>query len=226
MKYILILLILGNLGFFAWNYYQPLPPAEVSEPRPLLNTGLTLVREYEEQTDVLAMDARRQCSIVSGFTDVEQAENFIELARSRDLQALLNVAPSTEPAQYRIYLPPTPSREIANLTLDDISDRLLAAEMDIETYLITRGELENAVALGVYEDRGTAEAIQQQVFDLGYTPFIEEILSSDGEIQVWLRPPNSERINEPEWLDLSEEIRNLTRLENLCQTIAQASQFQ
>lgn len=226
MKYILVLLVLANLGFFAWNYTQPLPEAETPAPRPLLNTGLTLVSEYEAETDALALDARRLCSQVSGFDDSQQAESFIELARGRGLEALLQVEPSAEPAQYRLYLPPTPTREIANLTLEDIADRLQAAELSIDTYLITRGELENAVALGVYEDRGTAEAVQTQILGLGYTPFIEEIAASTAEVQVWLRAPNSGRINDAEWLDLSAENGNLTRLENLCQTIAQASQFQ
>ena len=192
MKYILILLLLANLGFFAWNSYQPLPLIEQVAPRPLLNTGLTLVSEFEAETDALAMEARRQCSLVSGFEDSSQAASFVELARGRGLEALLQEEPSTELPQYRLYLPPTPSREIANLTLDDIADRLQAAEMRVDTYLITRGELENAVALGVYEDRGTAESVQSQVLSLGYTPFIEEIAGS----------------------------------ENLCQTIAQATQFQ
>ncbi len=226
MKYILILLVLVNLGFFAWNSYQPLPVAEEASPRPLLNTGLTLVSEFEADTSALAIEARRQCSLVSGFADSQEAESFMELARVSGLEAFLELTPSTEPAQFRLYLPPTPSREIANLTLDDIADRLQAAELSVDTYLITRGDLENAVALGVYEDRGAAEAVQTQVLSLGYTPFIEEIAGPAAAVQVWLRPPNSDRINDAEWLDLSAEIGNLTRLENLCQTIAQASQFQ
>lgn len=226
MKYILILLILANLGFYGWSVYQPLPEAEPEPPRPLLNTGLTLVSEYEANSVDLALEARRQCSIVSGFSDEEQADDFAAAARARDLQAIVRREEITIPPQFRVYLPPTPSREIANLTLEDLSDRLQQAQLNIETYLITRGELENAVALGVYESRAAARLVQSQILELGYTPFIEEILAAEGELQVLLRPPNSERVNDAEWLDLSAEIGNLTRLENLCQTIAQASQFQ
>ena len=138
MKYILILLVLANFGFLAWNYTQPLAAPENPAPRPLLNTGLTLVSEYQAATDALGTEARRQCSLVSGFEDSRQAESFMELARQAGLQALLQIQPGSEPSQYRVYLPPTPSREIANLTLADISDRLQAADLGFDTYLITR----------------------------------------------------------------------------------------
>lgn len=226
MRYIVIVLILANLGFFAWNFTQPLPAEEPPPPRPLLNTGLTLVSEFEAASGDLALDARRQCSVVEGFADMQQAEAFALVARERSLQTLVQQEQSNQPPQYRVYLPPTPAREIANLTLADVSDRLLAAGLAIDTYLITRGELENAVALGVYETRALAQQVQGQVLQLGYTPFVEEIRAPDGQIQVVLRPPNSDRVEDAEWLDLSAENGALSRLEKLCQTIAQASQFQ
>ena len=226
MKYIAIVLLLANLGYFAWNYQQPLSAPVPQTPRPLLNTGLTLISEYDQQSAALAQEAARQCSVVTGFVSVDEANGFIENARALNLQAFLNIGESQSEPQYRVYLPPTPSREIATLTLDDLSERLLTAELEIETYLITRGELENAVALGVYLTRREAAVVQSQVYELGYTPFIDEIAEPDGLVQVWLRPTESERVNEAEWLDLSAQNGDLTRQENLCQTIAQASQFQ
>lgn len=229
MRYIIIVLMLANIGYFAWNYSNPTPvtaePA-TSAPRPLLNTGLTLISEFDAATSEIALDARRQCSLVSGFASMEEAQSFMQEARNMRLEALLQSEQSGAAPQYRVYLPPTPSREIANLTLEDLSERLAAAELSVETYLITRGELENAVALGVFASREGAETVQSQVFAMGYTPFIEEITAAEGDIQVWLRPVDSLRVEQPEWLDLSAENGALSRSENLCQTIAQASQFQ
>ncbi len=217
---------MANLGFFAWNYYSPKLPAIAEEPRPLLNTGLSLLSEFEAQGDELAADAIRQCSIVSGFDDQAQAEAFAERARAASLQALLEVIDPEIPPEYRLYLPPTPSREIAAAILSDISERLENEDLGLEIYLITRGEQENGIALGLFGERGLAEIAQEQVAALGYGPQIEEIQLAESEFRVLLRPPQAERINESEWLDLSAETEGLTRLENLCEGLVQASQFQ
>lgn len=224
MRYIAIFLLLANVGFFAWNYSYPRSQPVAEEPRALLNTGLTLLSEYEAQGNELALDAVRQCSIVSGFLDQPQAEAFVASARARNLLAYLELeAPQ---AQFRLYLPPTPSREIAAAILEDLSERLRGEELGLDVYLITRGELENAIALGLFGSRERAEAVQDQVAELGYGPQIEEIPLGETRIRVFLMAAESERINEPEWLDLSAETEGLTRLENLCEGLVQASQFQ
>lgn len=226
MRYIVIVLLLGNLGYFVWNYYQEPVVVLEADPRPLLNTGLTLLTEYDQQQALAEQQANKICSVVTGFADTEEAGLFMEEARAQNLSSYLHFVNPEELLQYRVYLAPTPSREIANLTLDDISGRLDEAELDIDIYLITRGELENAVALGVYDSASRAIQIQDQIAALGYSPEIEQIGEIQGEIQVWLRPADSERVNMPEWLDLTGDRANLTRVENTCQTIAQASQFQ
>ena len=224
VRYIAIFLLLVNAGYFAWNYHYPRPQPVAEEPRALLNTGLTLLSEYEARGEELAQDAVRQCSIVSGFTDRPQAEAFIAAARARSLQAYLEV--EVPQAEFRLYLPPTPSRDIAAAILDDLSERLVAEDLGLDIYLITRGDLENAIALGLFGSRERAEAVRDQVAGLGYGPQIEEIPLGESQIRVFLRPAQSERIIESEWLDLSAETEGLTRLENLCEGLVQASQFQ
>ncbi len=226
MRYIAICLLLANLGYFGWNQYQTPAAEPLAQPRPLLNTGLTLISEYDEQIAQLPQPTGRLCSVVSGFVSAEDAGQFITRAQARDFGTYLNFADPNQLLQYRVYLAPTPSREIANLTLEDLSERLIGADLDIETYLITRGELENAIALGVYGSATEAIEVRNQVRDLGYGPEIEQIGEALDEIQVWLRPTGSDSINQPEWLDLTGERTDLTRTEILCQTIAQASQFQ
>ncbi len=226
MRYILVFLLLANLGYFAWNYYQEPVVVVEAEPRPLLNTGLTLLEEYDAQLAIQQQEDNKLCSVVSGFANSDEAGSFIEDARAQGLATYLNFVDPEELLQYRVYLAPTPSREIANLTLEDLSERLVEADLDIEIYLITSGELENAVALGVYDSATRAIEVQDQISALGYGPEIEQIGEIQGEIQVWVRPAETDRLNMPEWLDLTGERANLTRVENTCQTIAQASQFQ
>lgn len=226
MRYTVVFLILANLAYFGWNYWYPLPEPPTGAVQPLINSGLTLVSEFEEQTGLAAIEARRQCSLVSGFESSDEAESFMAQARSRGLQAFLTGSLATSRSQYQVFLPPTASTEIARLTLADLAQRVEEAGIEVETYLITRGELQNAVALGVFDSATEAVVLRDQVSELGYSPQIQQFDAFVSSVQVWLRPPESERINELEWLDLSGVRPNLSRVENLCQTIAQASQFQ
>ena len=229
MRYIVIFLIVANLFYFAWNQTHPVAPVlQTRESRPLLNNGLMLVSEFAEQSAQQALlddETSRLCSIVRGFTSVDEANAFMAAAREAVFGVLLNLTGQALNSQYRVYLPPASSRSIATITLDGLSERIIAAELAVETYLITRGLLENGIALGIFGAATEAEAVRRAIAELGYEPEIEEIPQSDGEIQVWLRPTNSGQVENPEWLDLSTAWPDLTRTENLCETIAQATQF-
>ena len=229
MRYIVIFLVVANLAYFAWNHTHSVEPAlQARESRPLLNNGLMLVSEFAEQSAQQARldeEASRLCSIVSGFTSVDEANTFMAGAREAAFGTLLNLTGQALSSQYRVYLAPASSRSIATITLDGLSERIIEAELAVETYLITRGLLENGIALGIFGSATEAESAQRVIAELGYDPEIEEIPQSDGEIQVWLRPTNSGQVENPEWLDLSTAWPDLTRTENLCETIAQATQF-
>lgn len=229
MRYVAICLLMANLAYFAWTLLQPDETGLVNpgaRQDNLLNTGITLLSEYQPGT--AGIDAQAQpllCSRVSGLESVDAANSLMNSARQRGLQAQMELTGQSLPAQYRVYLPPASSRGIAAITLDGLGERLAAENLAIETYLITRGPLENAVALGVFSELENAQRVRNQVRDLGYEPEIEEIPRSAGELLVWLKPTTSERVEESEWLDLSAERPALSRSENLCQTIALPTQF-
>ena len=91
---------------------------------------------------------------------------------------------------------------------------------------MSSGDGQNAIALGMFDSATAAVSMRDRILVLGYSPQIERILPESERLKLWLRPPQSGRIETPEWLDLTRERSNLSRVENLCQTIAQPSQFQ
>lgn len=187
-----------------------------------------LVSEFEAQAAALALENAEDptiCSFVSGFATVDDANGFILAAREQNLGTLLNLTGDSLPSQFRVYLPPEANRILATRALDSVSSALTEAELEVETYLITRGPLADGIGLGVFTSAEATESVRAQVSELGFVPEIEEIPRSNGEIQVVLRPPNSNQLDTAEWLELSDDRPDLTRTENLCETIAQASQF-
>ena len=95
MRYIAIFLLVANIGYFIWAQTRQTQDELVArEPRDLINNGLMLVSEFEEQAAVVALENAEdltQCSFVSGFSTVDDANGFILLAQERNLGALLNI---------------------------------------------------------------------------------------------------------------------------------------
>jgi hypothetical protein len=230
MKYIAIFLLLANLGYFFWSNSKFAEPVTFASPpvRPLLNNGMTLLDEFQAQrASRLAAEAlqTKVCLRVGPFNNSEDAAAFISQAREFELSTELVFEGERLPSQYRVYLPPASSRAIAAIVLDALGEAAESAGLQLETYLITRGNLENAIALGVFESPEQAAEIEGKVKELGYEPKIEEIIRSDRGVVVWLEGPNSLTLEASEWLVLAQESPELLASENLCETIAQGEQF-
>ena len=226
MRYIVITLVLLNLVHLGWNLGWPLSEPDAREPRSLLNSGLTLISEFDSFSLQAQSEAERICSLVSGFENEAEAADFMAEAFRRGLDATYAAGQLGRDRQYRVFLPPTPSVEIARLTLEDLAARLEAADVTANIELVSSGDGQNAIALGRFDSATAAVSLRDRILVLGYSPQIERILPEPERLKLWLRPPQSGRIETPEWLDLTRERSNLSRVENLCQTIAQPSQFQ
>lgn len=226
MRYVVITLVLLNLAHLGWNLGWPLTEPEAGESRALLNSGLTLVSEFDSRNLQADSEAERLCSLVSGFEDEAESAEFMAEAISRGLDAAYAAGQSGRERQYRVFLPPTPSAEIARLILEDLAARLEAADVTADIGLVSSGDSQNAIALGSFDSATAAVSLRDRISALGYSPQIERIQPEPERLKLWLRPTQSGRVETPEWLDLTRERPNLSRVENLCQTIAQATQFQ
>lgn len=230
MKYIAIFLFLANLGYFAWLNFgaTPVVPFGFSESRPLLSDGMILLSEYQSrisEEELILAAQNRTCLTVMGFLNFDDTISFEDAASNRGLSTSQQQMGNLLASQFRVYLPPASSRAVAAIALDALVERATEAELAIETYLITRGLLENSIALGVMPSLVEAEAIQSALVNLGYSPEIQELPQSDGGIAVQLSAASSLTLESNEWLALIVQRPYLEAVENLCETIAQGAQF-
>ncbi len=230
MKYITIFLLLANLAYFAWSKSPFAQPIVVSVPpeRPLLNNGMTLLQEYQTQRQQLARseaELTKTCLQVEIFATTDEADAFVARALAQGLDGGLIMLGKQLPVLYQVYLPPASSRAVATIVLDGLMEKAETEGLLLESYLVTRGKLENAIALGVFEDEESAAEIEAKVAQLGYEPRVEHIVRSEDGFAVWLQGPSSLTLRSSEWLDLAQESSDLVVSENLCETIAQGEQF-
>ena len=224
MRYIAIFLLLANIGYFSWVRYsaQRISAPVPNTPRLLFNSGLTLISEYELQS---AVQPALTCFTIQSFSTIDDASSLIAAMGEAIFSSTVRLSGDPLSSQYRVFIPPASSRGIATITLNGLREGLIAAEMEMESDLITRGMLENGIALGVFSQQGDAQAARNGVQQLGYAPEIEEIPRSTGAIQVQLQVLERYVLENPAWLDLVASRLNLTITENVCETIAQGSQF-
>jgi len=230
MRYIVVTLLIANLAYFGWQLYSPpiALPADSAISRPLLNQGLVLLSEFNETvaaTGEIDATPAKLCYLVEDFYSIEEANNFINLVENRGYLAELNPADENSPPQFRAYLAPAANREMATTSLDRLREQLADQGLQVETYLITRGPLENAVALGVYSDMVEIQRLDSQLAGLGYEVEVEEIPMTSESYQLVLAKADFSPLDIAEWLDFAGDRPDLSYSENLCEVIAQGIQF-
>ena len=118
----------------------------------------------------------------------------------RGLDAAYAAGQSGRDRQHRVFLPPTPSVEIARLTLEDLAARLEAADITADIGLVTSGDGQNAIVLGRFDSATAAVSLRDRILVLGYSPQIERIQPEPERLKLWLRSPQSGVLRRPNGL--------------------------
>lgn len=180
---VLVSLLLMNLGVAAWWGLRRPPP----EPRPPATDAaippLRLLAENEAADSGLlsaAAESVGQPPPAGGLPDQQclQIGPFLTQADLR--RALGALTPVANRIQFRenrvvanrgfwVYLPAQGTREAALAAARELSARGLR-----DYYVVTAGDQENTISLGLFRDRGNAEGRQREVQALGFAPQLSE----------------------------------------------------
>ncbi len=103
MRYIIALLLLGNIAYFGWNVFAPPASPPVAEPLPLRNEGLQLVSEFRAaELARLREQVEQLCLEVGGFADIFAASEFAYAVTGEHFEAAVYVEPGADAAMVRI----------------------------------------------------------------------------------------------------------------------------
>lgn len=119
------------------------------------------------------------CPAIGPFTDVFQAESILEQVRALDLPAELRaIDEKLLSNEFRVLIPPAASVEEAFRKLRELQS------LDIDSYILGRGDQAMGISLGVFSRREAAEAMREERRRQGYQAEITEIPRF--ERQFWI----------------------------------------
>lgn len=178
MRALLILLVMANIGYFAWyNYFKPASPVPVTRNEPVSAKlpGLTLLGEAgAAQSGRKAAagslpDAGANLMLLGGFIEQETAGALRQrmLGLGINGQVIRQEMPAEQ--EYWVYLPPLSSRAATLRLLKELQARKL------DGFLIAQGELANGISLGIFPHENSAEAILERLRQGGYQAQIKKI---------------------------------------------------
>lgn len=244
MRGIVFGLIFTNLAYLAWNVFVP-AAAERRAPVPFLDTGsgVLLISEVseeqlqrvpaqqvasvqlpEEEGTLPAEEQARYCAEIGPFRNEEDARNFTSTHGERmSLTVDMRQVPASP--DYRVFLPPFASRELASSTLETLRAVFANNNLAIDTYLVPRGDLENSIALGLFSEQSNALNVQRQMQSLGYQVVVREEEKTVTQAWVLAADVESALDFQQQWAQMRLSRSYIEAGEKLCETIAHTPQF-
>lgn len=182
MRWFFFLLILLNIGLFAWQ--QRMAPEVTSE------LSLTPRSEYAGPVETLQLLAEagpraaqpvaqvavqlqaipaNECLVLGGFDAAERAGQLEQRLLSLDIGARVITRDAAFGSDHWVYIPPLASSQASLRQLRELQAR------GIDSYLITEGELANGILLGVYPRLEAAVGVADKLRAAGYEPQVREL---------------------------------------------------
>jgi hypothetical protein len=188
LRGLVVLLVCLNLGVAAWWLAQPEPE---SAPPPPIDAGigrLVLLREAEAPPTADEMD---RGAVPVPMPDTPGCLTIGPFATPAELRAAMAaLTPGVARIQYRevaaaqlrgyrVYLPASGSREAALAAA-----RQLAARGVRDYYVVTAGDQENTVSLGLFRDLENAEKRRDELSAQGFSAVLEP--RTEDAAQWWI----------------------------------------
>lgn len=172
MRWLLLLLVVLNLLFYVHN--QQRTPERVKELQTLpvvsANSSIRLLSESappDRRAPAPADDA--SCLFLGGFDDEAMASALRQRLLSLDIASEIQGIDAAAGIDYWVYLAPLVSRQASLRQLRELQSR------NVDSYIITVGDLTNGISLGIFSRRDSAESVVGRLREVDYDALIREL---------------------------------------------------
>ncbi len=154
------------------------------------------------------------CSMLGPYEQLLQAEYAVERLAALGIAAHIVPVEIQEGESFWVYLKPEISEKEAVRRLYELQKK------NIESHVITRGELTNGISFGRFADYAEAEIKLSEVKNQGYEAAIKRLPKTIQETWVVLDAGFAEKVDESVWVDLLSKQSGLEKRQNYCLGVA------
>jgi len=192
MKWIIYLLLLANISFFAWHY-QAVSREErrmQAEQQNRLEGAVRLVMLKESKTESESGPGSKtrlpQCRSLGPFDKRTQAEKIENLLQEQGVSVSLRVSNEARRKGYWVYLQSAASRDAAR----KMAQKLKKEHRIKDIFIVATGDKKNSISLGVFSKFELAYRRQAEIRKWGFDAQLKDVKLPAKE--YWLDwPPES-----------------------------------
>ena len=236
MRWIILLLLIMNTGYFAWGTYQEsqsryVKPV-VSEPEKEQGKRLVLWSESGNnlpRSELLPEPVERssrtsteltpegQCLVVGPFSSADKADDMQQRLFSLGVASRERSDNETNEYDHWVHIPPLAGREAAIRLLRELQGQ------GIDSFVITQGELADGISLGLFSKEASANKVSSRLLQAGYETRIKRLARQPQTYWLELAAKQADKITEVMWENFADEYNGLKVLEKSCKGIASES---
>ncbi|WP_120997499.1 SPOR domain-containing protein [Stutzerimonas urumqiensis] len=218
MPWVFVFLVSLNILYAVWHRQQI--PISVTEIEPLVSkqkeaANIKLVKESAESlvSERRSVEADSLCLNFGPFERKSDAQTLQQRLLSLGVNARIKEFSDPIGVDHWVYLEPSASRDGAFRQVRELQAR------GIDSYVITVGDLENGVSLGIFSERTSAQGILDRVARLGYSPLIKRLERSRQIYRVQISSGERKRVDSEILGDLSRLVGAQESAQALCEGI-------
>ncbi|WP_165668327.1 SPOR domain-containing protein [Metapseudomonas otitidis] len=194
MRWLFLLLLVLNLFYYVWHQQQA--PLQVKEVETLSlyrggQQGIRLLGESKgegssrAQQQSLFTSGAQACLFLGGLGHEDQVKGVEQRLLSLNIQSSIQSVDAAAGVDYWVYLAPLASRQASLRQLKELQAR------KIDSFLISQGDLQNGISLGIFPRLDSAESVMSRLKDAGYEPLMRELPRAHRD--YWVRVDESSR---------------------------------
>lgn len=226
-KWVVLALLLGNGIYFLWQHNQRANEMGQVASAPATADGARLVLLSEGSGSVAppTPSARIEepsmpiCHMIGPFREKISANQVRERLNALDIEVDTYQVNIPAKPDYWVHLGPMRSRKEAL----DILRELQAKQID--SFLITEGELVNGISLGFYTREELAQAVLKQRREQGYQANLRVVPRFSQELWEVFREGQYSKFSDDLWPKITAGTQGLELRKNSCDLIASAEKL-
>lgn len=239
MRWIVIILLMCNSIYFLWQFYLvPSEPAYQMPSSQQLELGDPLVLISERAAGELSGEGEKPlenqspediappepveppvCLMIGPFKEEVTGRQVVARLAALDIHPEMEELSSPGKPNYWVHIPPQSSRKVAIKLLRELQSK------NIDSFLITKGELENGISLGIFTKLESAEQVSSQRGGEGYDVKILTMPNYRKELWAVFDDQQTVKFSDALWEIISEGNSGLQRRKNYCDKIAPTDNF-